>query len=67
MNPVRHETLSAMGVTVVNEPVVKDGNITTSWNPSTAMEVAFQLLEQLTSVEQAKKIRTLMGFKNALI
>lgn len=67
MNPVRHETLSAMGVTVVNEPVVKDGNITTSWNPSTAMEVAFQLLEQLTSVEQAKKIRTLMGFKNPLI
>jgi len=41
---------------------VRDGNIITSWNPSTALEVAFQLLELLTSVEQAGKIRKLMGF-----
>lgn len=61
-NPVRQETLKTMGVKVVNAPVVVDGNITTSWNPSTAMEVAFQLLEILTSGENAAKVKNLMGF-----
>jgi len=62
MNPLRQQGLAEMGVDVVQQPIVRDGNIITSWNPSTALEVAFQLLELLTSVEQAAKIRKLMGF-----
>ncbi|SEW44019.1 DJ-1/PfpI family protein [Chitinophaga arvensicola] len=63
LNPVRQQTLKGLGVNVVNEAIVTDGNIVTSWNPSTALDVAFLLLEKLTSPEQADKIRTLMGFK----
>ncbi len=61
-NPQRHETLRSFGVNVLNNPVVVDKNIITSWNPSTAIEVAFNLLALLTSEEQAAKIRYLMGF-----
>jgi 4-methyl-5(b-hydroxyethyl)-thiazole monophosphate biosynthesis len=46
----------------VNEPVVVDKNVITSWNPSTAMNVAFLLLEKLTSTENTEKIKYLMGF-----
>jgi protein deglycase len=62
MNPIRQQNLAEMGVDVLQQPIVRDGNIITSWNPSTALEVAFQLLELLTSIEQARKIRELMGF-----
>ena len=62
-NPLRFESLRSYGVNVINEPIVVDKNIITSWNPSTAMDVAFKLLELLTSVEQAEKIRYLMGFR----
>jgi 4-methyl-5(b-hydroxyethyl)-thiazole monophosphate biosynthesis len=60
---VRMNTLRSYGVDFVNEPVVTDGNVITSWNPSTAMEVAFLLLERLTSKEQANKIKGMMGFE----
>jgi 4-methyl-5(b-hydroxyethyl)-thiazole monophosphate biosynthesis len=46
---IRQETLKEFGAIVKNEPVVTDGNIITCWNPSTAMDVAFLLLERLTS------------------
>jgi 4-methyl-5(b-hydroxyethyl)-thiazole monophosphate biosynthesis len=64
-NPQRHETLRSFGVNVINKPVVVDKNIITSWNPSTAMEVAFKLLALLTSEKQAEKIKYLMGFIEA--
>ncbi len=64
-NPLRQETLRSFGVKVINEPVVVDKNIITSWNPSTAMEVAFKLLALLTSEKQAEKIKYLMGFVEA--
>jgi protein deglycase len=51
------------GVEVVNQPIVVDGNIITSWNPSTAVDVALQLLEFLTSKPNADYIRSIMGFK----
>ena len=54
-----------MGVDVVNEPIVISKNIITSWNPSTAMDVAFLLLEKLTSLENTMKVKTLMGFGKA--
>jgi len=61
-NPVRREALKSFGVHVLNQPVVFDDNIITSWNPSTAMEVAFLLLEHLTTNENTEKVRCLMGF-----
>ena len=62
---IRQETLRSFGVNVINQPIVIEGNIITSWNPSTAIEVALNLLEMLTSAENANHIRDLMGFKNA--
>jgi 4-methyl-5(b-hydroxyethyl)-thiazole monophosphate biosynthesis len=64
-NPLRHETLRSFGVNVINKPVVVDKNVITSWNPSTAMEVAFKLLALLTSEKQAEKVKYLMGFIEA--
>ncbi|HEX3043431.1 MAG TPA: DJ-1/PfpI family protein [Bacillota bacterium] len=61
-NGVRQEKLKEYGVQVLNRPIVMDGNVITSWNPSTAIEVALLLLEWLTSKEQANYIRNLMGF-----
>ncbi len=57
------DVLSGFGVEVVNQPIVVDGNIITSWNPSTAVDVALQLLEFLTSKPNADYIRSIMGFK----
>lgn len=62
-NGIRQEKLREYGANVINEPVVMDDNIITSWNPSTAMDVAFKLLELLTSKEKADYIKEIMGFK----
>jgi 4-methyl-5(b-hydroxyethyl)-thiazole monophosphate biosynthesis len=61
-NPVRREALRNFGVDVVHQPIVKVENIITSWNPSTAVDVALLLLEKLTSAENSRKVRSLMGF-----
>lgn len=61
---IRQRTLASYGVLVVNEPIVEDSNVITSWNPSTAMDVAFRLLEKLTSRTQAEFIKEIMGFPN---
>ncbi len=59
----RQKQLAAMGAVVIpDQPVVVDGNIITSYNPSTAFEVAFKLLELLTSEENCHHVRKLMGF-----
>jgi 4-methyl-5(b-hydroxyethyl)-thiazole monophosphate biosynthesis len=58
----RQKQLQEYGVNVINEPIVVDGNIITSWNPSTAINVAFLLLEKLTSREQRNLVQSLMGF-----
>jgi protein deglycase len=63
LKPIRQETLKSFGVNVQNKPVVQDGNILTCWNPSTAMDVAFLLLELLTSRQNANNIRKMMGFE----
>lgn len=47
---------------MINEPIVIDDNIITSWNPSTAIDVALILLEMLTSKQNADYIRWMMGF-----
>jgi 4-methyl-5(b-hydroxyethyl)-thiazole monophosphate biosynthesis len=61
-NPIRREALQGFGVHVINQPIVTDDNIITSWNPSTAADVALLLLEHLTTKENADKVRRLLGF-----
>ena len=62
-NGYRQKQLAQYQVEVVNEPVVIDKNIITSYCPQTAPEVAFQLLERLTSKEQMEAVKKAMGFK----
>jgi 4-methyl-5(b-hydroxyethyl)-thiazole monophosphate biosynthesis len=58
----RREALKSFGVNVLHQPVVFEDNIITSWNPSTAMTVAFLLLEHLTNKKNTENVRRLMGF-----
>ena len=59
---VRREALQEFGVNVIHQPIVMDDDLITSWNPSTAVDVAFLLLEYLTTKNNAGKVRRLMGF-----
>lgn len=59
----RHDRLKAFDVNVINKPIVIEDNIITSWNPSTAVDVALMLLERLTTKENADYIREIMGFE----
>ena len=59
---IRQKKLAEYGVNVINQPIVIDKNIITSWNPSTAMDVAFILLEKLTNKENADYIKEIMGY-----
>jgi 4-methyl-5(b-hydroxyethyl)-thiazole monophosphate biosynthesis len=59
---IRQDTLRSYGVQVVNEPIVMDNDIITSWNPSTAISVALLLLALLTSKTNAAYIKKIMGF-----
>ena len=61
-NPIRREALKEFGVNIMHQPIVMDDKIITSWNPSTAIDVALLLLENLTTKNNADKIRQLMGF-----
>nr|WP_321451253.1 DJ-1/PfpI family protein [uncultured Carboxylicivirga sp.] len=60
--PKRREALKSFGANVIHQPIVSDDNIITSWNPSTAIDVALLLLEWLSSKENTHKVRGLMGF-----
>jgi protein deglycase len=63
----RQRQLEEMGANVIpNQPVVIDNNIITSFNPSTSFDVAFTLLELLTSVENTNEVKRLMGFSSSL-
>lgn len=59
---VRREALKGFGVNVINQPIVMDDKIITSWNPFTAINVALLLLEHLTDKDNSEKVRKLMGF-----
>ncbi len=58
----RQKQLKEFGVNVVNEPIVVDKNIITSYCPETASYVAFKLLEMLTSKEKMKIVKVALGF-----
>lgn len=59
----RQKQLAEFGAEVMaEEQVVVDENIITSCGPSTAVEVAFRLLEMLTDPESTNRVKTLMGW-----
>lgn len=58
----RRRQLAAYDVDVLDQPVVRDGNILTSTSPATAVEVALALVEILTNRANADHVRRLMGF-----
>lgn len=59
----RQKQLKEFGADIVDEPIVMDNNIITSYCPETASGVAFKLLERLTSSEQMEVVKKAMGFK----
>ena len=60
-NGYRQKELKGFGVNVVNERIVVDGNIITSYCPETAPSVAFELLKMLTSEEDMSVIKKAMA------
>jgi protein deglycase len=60
---VWQDELKGFGVEVLKQPIVVDGKIISSQNPSTAIPVALLLLEMLSSKIIADKISKLMGFR----
>ena len=62
MDGYRQKQLAEFGVNVVNEPVVVDDNIITSYCPQTAAEVAFELLNSLLGEEKTNVVKQGMGF-----
>lgn len=54
--------LESYGATIVNERIVQTDHIITSSNPGTAFDVAFSLLETLTSTTNTARVKDLMGF-----
>ncbi|MRT04525.1 DJ-1/PfpI family protein [Ewingella americana] len=59
---MRKQQLVDTGAQFVDRPVVVDGNFATSSGPGTAVEVAFWLLERLTTTENSLDVRKRMRF-----
>lgn len=59
---IRQKQLAQYGALIVNKPVVKTGNIITSYCPQTAPDVAFALLEMLIGTENTNIVKTAMGY-----
>ncbi len=60
----RQKQLAEFGVNVLNEPVVIDDNVITSWCPQTAPYVGFALLEKLIGEEKTNQVKDVMGFND---
>ena len=58
----RQNQLRDFGVEVLNEPVVVDKNIITSYCPETAAHVAFKLLEMLTTKKDMERVKSAMAY-----
>ena len=58
----KQNQLREFGVNVINEPIVVDNKVITSYCPETAAGVAFKLLEMLTSKEQMETVKYAMGY-----
>ena len=58
----RRKQLAEMGANVVDADIVRDENTITSTSPATAIDVASALLAEITSVDNAIRVRHMMGF-----
>ena len=58
----RQKQLEKFGVTVINQPVVIDKNIITSYCPQTAPYVAFELLNKLIDEKDTVLVKRAMGY-----
>ena len=61
-NAYRQKQLAEFGVTVLNERIVVDDNIITSYCPETAPYVAFELLKKLCGEEKMLIVKKAMGY-----
>lgn len=58
----RQKQLSQFGVNVVNERIVVDDNVITSYCPETSADVAFELLKKLCGEEKMLTVKKAMGY-----
>jgi 4-methyl-5(b-hydroxyethyl)-thiazole monophosphate biosynthesis len=63
LDGLRRNQLADFGAIVKDENIVVDKNIITSTGPSTAIDVAFALLEMLTDKENLKAVKHYMRFE----
>ena len=63
LDGLRRKQLSDFGAIIQEESIVVDKNIITSTGPSTGLDVAFKLLDMLTSSENVDLVRKYMRFE----
>ncbi|MBN1407486.1 MAG: DJ-1/PfpI family protein [Calditrichaceae bacterium] len=61
---LRRKQLADFGANVQDKHIVIDENIITSTGPATGLDVAFKLLEMLTSIKNVDEIKIHMRFTN---
>ncbi len=61
-SPERQQQMAALGVQVQAEPLVVDDNIITCSSPGQALQVAFMVVERLSSAANLARIQEGMGF-----
>jgi len=59
---IRRKQLAEFGVDVQDQMIVEDSNVITSTGPSTGLDVAFRVLELLTSSENVNVVKKYMRF-----
>lgn len=64
LDGLRRKQLSDYGAVVLDESIVIDKNIITSTGPSTALDVAFKLLEMLTNSVNVDSVKKYMRFES---
>jgi len=62
LDGIRRKQLAEFGATVNDDGIVIDKNVITSTGPSTAIDVAFTLLEMLTDKENVNAVKKYMRF-----
>ena len=62
LDGARRKQLAEFGAVIQDQSIVIDENIITSTGPSTALDVAFKLLEMLTRVENVTSVKKYMRF-----
>lgn len=61
-NGYRQKQLKNFGATVINQPIIIDKNIITSYCPQTAPYVAFELLNKLIGKKETISVKRAMGY-----